>query len=459
VSITGISSSGGTASGADDIVIVGGGLTGATAAKTLREEGFDGRLTLLGAERHHPYLRPPLSKGFLAGTEERSSIDVIEPGWYPEHGVDLRLGTRAVAIDREAALVRLDDGETLAYDALLLATGSTPRRLPIPGAELDGVLTLRTVDDSEAIHRRIASGAARVVLIGSGWIGMEVAATARTLGNEVTILERDPVPLAAALGDELGGYLADLHRRNGVTIRTSVSVEAIVGEGSATGVAGGGPSAAGKTGQAGEAPGGHGTATGVRLADGEIVPADVVIVGVGAVPVVDLATSAGLEVDGGVLVDAALRTSDPRIFAAGDIAAAWHPIAGLRLRSEHWANAITGGAVAARAMLGRPAAHDAIPYFYTDQFDLGMEYAGFAPLTRDARVVYRGDPASGAFIAFWLLGERVVAGMNVNTWDVTEAIQSLVRSGAPVDLRALQDEGVPLDRVGASAGADASGRA
>lgn len=405
----------------ESFVIVGAGLAGATAAKTLREEGFAGRIHLFGAERHHPYIRPPLSKGYLAGTDERASIEVVDASWYRDHEVDLQTGTRVTAVDRAASEVRTESGTTINYDRLLLATGSTPRRLPIAGADLPGVRVLRTVDDSEAIHRVIAQGGTRVVLIGSGWIGMEVAATARTLGNEVTILERDPVPLAAALGAELGGYFADLHRRNGVSIRASVAVDAIMGE--------------------------HGRAVGVRLADGEVVPAELVIVGVGAAPVVDLAQDAGLEIDGGVVADASLRTSDPRISAAGDIAAAYHPIAGLRLRSEHWANALTGGAVAARAMLGQSVVHDAIPYFYTDQFDLGMEYAGFAPLTRDARIVYRGDPSSGAFVAFWVQGSRVVAGMNVNIWDVNESIQSLVRSGQAVDLRALQDDSVPLDDV------------
>jgi NADPH-dependent 2,4-dienoyl-CoA reductase/sulfur reductase-like enzyme len=280
---------------------------------------------------------------------------------------------------------------------------------------------LRTVDDSIRLRDAIAGGGRRVVLIGSGWIGMEVAATARTLGNAVTILERDPIPLAAALGDELGSYFARLHEARGVRIRTRMVVESIETS--------------------------DGIATGVRLGDGEIVPADLILVGVGATPQIGLAADAGLRTGNGVEVDASLRTSDDRVFAAGDIANAYHPQIGLHLRSEHWANALTGGAVAARAMLGRPAVHDAIPYFYTDQFDLGMEYSGFAPLTKDATVVYRGDPESGAFIAFWLAGSRIVAGMNVNTWDVNETIQELIRTEADVHAGALQDPDVPLDRV------------
>jgi 3-phenylpropionate/trans-cinnamate dioxygenase ferredoxin reductase subunit len=406
---------------ADEIVIVGASLAGATAAKTLRQEGFGGSIHLFGAEAHCPYLRPPLSKGYLAGDDDRASLDVESASWYRDNDVDVRLRTRIVAVDPGAASVTTDTGEVFGYDAVLLATGSAPRRLTVPGADFRGVHYLRTLDESERLRKALAQGDRRVVLVGSGWIGMEVAATARTLGNEVTILERDPIPLAVALGDELGTYFADLHTRNGVRIRPSVVVDSIVGE--------------------------NGRVAGVRLAGGEVVPADVVVVGIGAVPQIDLARAAGLEIDNGVVVDASLQTVDSRIFAAGDIANAYHPIAQQRLRSEHWANAISGGAVAARSMLGERAVHDEIPYFYTDQFDLGMEYAGFAPLTKEADIVYRGDRSSGEFVAFWMLGSRVVAGMNVNVWDVNEDIQALVRSGTPVDLAALRDPSVPLADV------------
>jgi NADPH-dependent 2,4-dienoyl-CoA reductase/sulfur reductase-like enzyme len=403
------------------MVIVGASLAGATAAKTLREEGFGGRITLIGAERHLPYIRPPLSKGYLAGTDDRASIEVVDADWYRDNDVNLRLRTRVVAVDRAERAVVTEGGETLPYGDLLLATGSLPRRLAIPGSELDGVHYLRTVDDSERLRGAIEGGGRRVVLVGSGWIGMEVAATARTLGDEVTILERDPIPLAAALGEELGTFFAEVHRSKGVRIRTSVVVDSLVGA--------------------------DGRVTGVRLDDGEVVPADLVVVGVGAIPQVELARDAGLDIENGLVTDAALQTSERHIFAAGDIANAYHPIAARRLRSEHWANALTGGAVAARSMLGMHAVHDEIPYFYTDQFDIGMEYAGFGPLTRGADVVYRGDRASGAFIAFWMLDGRVVAGMNVNVWDVNASIQALVRSGADVDRAALRDPDVPLDQL------------
>ncbi|MGH3703385.1 MAG: NAD(P)/FAD-dependent oxidoreductase [Agromyces sp.] len=408
-------------SSASNFVIVGAGLAGASAAKTLREEGFGGGIRLIGAEAHHPYIRPPLSKEYLAGTAERDSVFVEPSGWYREHDIDLRLGTVVTALDPSAQRIELDSGDSIAYDALLLATGSIARRLTIPGAELEGVRTLRTLDDSEALHAELEGGGRRLVLIGSGWIGMEVAATARTLGNEVTILERDPVPLANALGDELGGMFAELHVEHGVELRTSVVVTEITGEG--------------------------GRATGVRLEGGELFAADLVLVGVGAVPNLDLARGAGAAIGSGVLTDAALRTDLANVWAAGDIAEAYHPLAGMRLRSEHWANALHGGAAAARSMLGQLESYDDIPYFYTDQYDLGMEYSGFGPLTRDAEIIYRGDRDGREFIAFWVADGRVVAGMNVNVWDVNEAVQGVISRGHRVEPSRLADAGVPLEEL------------
>nr|WP_244284267.1 FAD-dependent oxidoreductase [Agromyces badenianii] len=406
---------------APNFVIVGGGLAGATAAKTLREEGFEGRIRLIGAEPHHPYIRPPLSKDFLSGAAPRDSVFVESPEWYGRHDVDVHLGTSAVSLDASAQRVQLDSGDALDYDAVLLATGSSARRLDIPGAGLQGVRRLRTLDDSEALQAELAGGGRRLVLIGSGWIGMEVAATARTLGNEVTVLERDPIPLANALGDELGTMFADLHAEHGVELRPSVAVAEITGEG--------------------------GRATGVRLDSGELIAADLVLVGVGAVPNLELARQAGAAIGSGVLTDAALRTGLPNVYAAGDIAEAYHPLAGMRLRSEHWANALHGGAAAARSMLGRPVSYGDIPYFYTDQYDLGMEYSGFGPLARGADLVYRGDRSGREFIVFWVAASRVVAGMNVNVWDVNEAVQGIIRRGEPVDARRLADERVPLEEL------------
>jgi 3-phenylpropionate/trans-cinnamate dioxygenase ferredoxin reductase subunit len=402
-------------------VIVGAGLAGASAARTLREEGFTGPIQLIGAEAHRPYIRPPLSKDYLSGSSDRDSVYVDPKDWYAQHDVELLLGTSVARVDAGSQLIHTDAGDEFAYSKLLIATGSSPRRLSIPGADLEGVHYLRTLDDSDTLRPLLSGGSLRLVLIGSGWIGMEVAATARTLGNDVTILERDPIPLANALGDELGQMFADLHEQNGVILRRSVSVESVLGQ--------------------------DGRASAVRLESGEVIPADLVLVGIGATPNVELADSAGLTIDNGISVDASLRTSNPAIYAAGDVANAYHPLAKLRLRSEHWANALNGGKAAARSMLGQKVSFDDIPYFYTDQFDVGMEYSGFGPLTRGAEVVYRGDRAGREFIAFWVTGGKVVAGMNVNVWDVNEAVQGILRRGNQVDRTKLADADVPLESL------------
>ena len=402
-------------------VIVGASLAGASAARTLRDEGFRGEIHLIGAEEHLPYIRPPLSKDYLAGNADRASVFVESKTWYTDSDVKFHPGTRAVSIDLEDRLVGTDDGGSRRYDRLLLTTGSRPRRLTVPGATLAGVHYLRTLDDSEVLRSLLAEGGKQLVVVGSGWIGMEVAATARTLGNEVTILDRGAVPLAAALGPEIGALFATLHEEHGVVVRRSVVVESLIGPGDQV--------------------------TGVLLAGGEIVPADLVLVGIGAVPNVELAQTAGLAVDNGILVDANLETSDPHVFAAGDVANAQHPLVKLRLRNEHWANALKGGPVAARAMLGQNVSFDTIPYFYTDQFDLGMEYSGFGSLSTDAELIYRGDPNGREFVVFWLNAARVIAGMNVNVWNVQDAVQRLIRRGHPVDPARLADESIPLDAV------------
>jgi NADPH-dependent 2,4-dienoyl-CoA reductase/sulfur reductase-like enzyme len=402
----------------EKFVIVGAGLAGASAAETLRSEGFDGSIDLIGAEPHRPYIRPPLSKEYLSGKDELEKAFVHPEDWYATNNVNLRTGTTASSVDKVAHTVTLSDGESIHYDKLLLTTGSSPRRLPLPGTDLDGVYYLRTLDDSKALHSILEAGGKRLVLIGSGWIGMEVAATAKTLGNDVTILERDPIPLAVALGDDLGQMFADVHEKQGVILRMSLTVASIVGA--------------------------EGRVTGVRIDGGEVVPADLVLVGIGAIPNVELAKAAGLEVDNGIVTDQSMRTSDPDIYAAGDVANAYHPVAKMRLRSEHWANALKGGPVAAKAMLGQSVSYDEIPYFYTDQFDIGMEYSGFGPMTKGAELVYRGDPDSHEFIVFWLAGGKVVAGMNVNVWDVNEDVQGVIRRGNTVDPAKLADESVPL---------------
>ena len=399
-------------------VIVGASLAGAKAAETLRKEGFAGRVTLIGDELHRPYERPPLSKGYLLGSAERESVFVHPATWYAEHDVDLRLGTRATAVDARGHEVHLADGDPLRYAALLLATGSEPVRLTIPGADLDGVRYLRRLEDSEALKAAFAE-VGRVVVIGGGWIGLEVTAAARTAGLAVTVLEAAALPLLRVLGPEVARVFADLHREHGVDLRCGVHVERILGAG--------------------------GRVTGVELGGGEVVGADLVVVGVGIRPNTALAQGAGLAVENGVLVDAHLRTSDPDVYAAGDVANAFHPFLERRLRVEHWANAMRQGPVAARSMLGQDATYARLPYFFTDQYDLGMEYNGYAGA--EDRVVLRGDVAGREFIAFWLADGRVLAGMGVNIWDTTADVTKLITSRREVDLGRLANPDVPLRDV------------
>ncbi|MFE9957247.1 NAD(P)/FAD-dependent oxidoreductase [Micromonospora sp. NPDC005299] len=400
-------------------VIVGAGLAGARAAQTLREEGFDGGIVVIGDEPERPYERPPLSKGLLTGGAEPDSVFVHDAGWYAEHDVDLRTAARAVAVDRSAREVRLADGQNLRYDKLLLATGATPRDLAAPGVDLDGVLRLRTLADSRRIAAALVDGA-HLVIVGAGWIGLEVAAAARQRGATVDVVETAALPLRRVLGDEIARVFANLHRDHGVTFHFDAEVREIRGTG---------------------------RVSSVLLADGTELPADAVVVAVGVRPNTELATTAGLAVENGIHVDSSLRTADPDVYAAGDVANAYHPLLRRRLRVEHWANALHGGPAAARAMLGQEVSYDDLPYFYTDQYDLGMEYVGHAPPGAFDRVVVRGDVAKREFIAFWTTGGRVLAGMNVNVWDVVPSIRRLVAAAQPVDLDRLADPDVPLDEL------------
>ncbi|KZM75723.1 NAD(P)/FAD-dependent oxidoreductase [Nocardia terpenica] len=399
-------------------VLVGGGLAAAKLAEALRDNDFDGSITLITEEERLPYERPPLSKEHLLGKKALPDFTVHAAQWYRDHHVELMLGTTVSAIDRASKTVALPDGSTLHYDKLALATGSRPRRLPLPGADAEGVHVLRTIEESDALLALFGS-IRRLAVIGAGWIGLEVTAAARAAGVEVTVLETEPVPLRAALGTRMGEVFADLHRAHGVDLRCGVAVAAIVTA--------------------------DGRATGVRLDDDTEIAADAVLLAVGARPNVEPAADAGLAVEGGVLVDESLATSDPDIVAVGDIAEQQHPVLGRRIRVEHWANALNQPAVAARTMLGRPAAYDRLPYFFTDQYDLGMEYTGYVAPDQEATVVVRGDTDAREFVAFWLdSGNRVLAGMNVNVWDVTERIKQLIQSGDPVDPQRLADTSVEL---------------
>jgi 3-phenylpropionate/trans-cinnamate dioxygenase ferredoxin reductase component len=419
----------------ETFVIVGASLAGAKAAETLRTEGFTGRVVLVGAEASPPYERPPLSKGYLLGNEELEKAFVHDRDWYDQQDIRLLLGVRATAIDPAGHVVTLDGTDSLRYHKLLLTTGSRVRTIPVAGVDLDGVRSLRTIEESTELRSRLVEGA-QVVIIGAGWIGLEVAAAARQAGCSVTVVEVDALPLRRVLGDEVAAIYRELHEAHGVSFRFGSGVTEI------------GSSA--------------GELSHVVLDDGTELPADTVLIAVGITPNVELAAAAGLAIDstvGGIVVDEYLCTSDPDIFAAGDCAAFWSPLLGARIRVEHWANALNGGPAAALCMLGRQQPYDRVPYFYTDQYTasplISMEYGGYvAPRAYD-RVVFRGSPAirpdgDAEFIAFWTKEGRVLAGMNVNIWDVQDQIEPLVRAGyagVAVDLERLADPAVPLTEL------------
>jgi 3-phenylpropionate/trans-cinnamate dioxygenase ferredoxin reductase subunit len=401
-------------------VVVGGGLAAAKAVETLRAEGYDGGLTVVGREPHRPYERPPLSKDYLRGEAERESVFPLSADWYAEHDVELRAGTTASAVDLVGRRVELDDGAALPYDRLLLATGSDPRRIPLPGADLDGVRVLRTLDDSEALATALRSanddGAGRLAIVGDGWIGLEVAASARSLGLDVTVIGLGAHPLERVLGPEMGELYGQVHTDHGVRLHRRAQVTAITGHG--------------------------GRASGVETADGTRVEADLVLVAVGAVPNVELAQAAGLPIDsttGGVVASATLQTTDADVFVAGDIASVPSARYGRSVRVEHWATALNQGPHAARAMLGSTDPYPELPYFFSDQYDVGMEYLGFVagPDAYDELVV-SGSVPDRELVAFWVKDGRVEAGMAVNVWEQMDRIKDLIHREGPVDRAELE---------------------
>jgi 3-phenylpropionate/trans-cinnamate dioxygenase ferredoxin reductase component len=398
-------------------IIVGASLAGAKAAQELRERGFDGRVVLIGSEPERPYERPPLSKEYVRSESERDKAFVHDKDFYEHHQIELLTGVTATRIDAGHSKLTLGNGNVLDYDRLLLTTGAEPRRIPVPGAHLEGIHYLRTLGDSEVLRERLGSGG-RVVVVGGGWIGSELAASARQRGLEVALIDPLELPAGRIFGPEVGAFYRDVHAQHGVELLLGDGVEAFAGDGSVARV---------------------------NTSSGRTLECDFVIVGIGVQPRVDLAREAGLDVGDGILVDEHLRSSVPNVFAAGDVAGAWHPFYQQRIRVEHWANALNQGPAAARAMLDDPAPYDRLPYFFSDQYDVGMEYSGHAPEWDD--VVFRGDRDGGEFVAFWLKHGRVIAGMNVNVWDVNEHVQALIRSGASVDRSALADPDTPLESL------------
>jgi 3-phenylpropionate/trans-cinnamate dioxygenase ferredoxin reductase subunit len=398
-------------------LIVGASLAGAKAAETLRAEGFEGRVVLVGAERHLPYERPPLSKAYLRGETAIEKVFVHDADFYADHDIELRMGSTVVGIDRDHREVVLENGEPVGYDRLLLTTGSAARRLNGPGAGLDRILYLRDLNDADRLREGLIA-AASVVVVGGGWIGAEVAASARQLGITVTMIHADPAPLQHVLGPEAAEVFRSLHADHGVEMRMSTRVESFRGANAVEEVV---------------------------TEHGDVIAADLVVVGVGAAPRTGLATTAGLKVDDGIVVDEYLRTSDQRIYAAGDVASAWHPLFERHIRVEHWSNALTQGPAAARNLMDRASAYDRLPYFFSDQYDVGMEYLGHA--SEWDRVVFRGDPATREFIAFWIKDDRVAAAMNVNVWDVIEPLGFVITSGQRIEDERLRDPSVPLEQL------------
>jgi len=398
-------------------VIAGASLAGAKAAETLRAEGFEGRVVLVGEEPVRPYERPPLSKAYLRGEVGFDEAAVHTEGFYESANIELLTSTTVRRLDPVGKSVTLDPGGDLAYDGLLLSTGATPRTLSVPGADLAGIHYLRSLSSCDTLRAALAE-ASRLVVVGGGWIGSEVAASARQMGTEVALVETASVPLERVLGTEVGAMFRDLHSDHGVELHLGVGVEGFRGQGSAEEVV---------------------------LADGTAVAGDLFVVGVGVTPRTELVRDVGVKLDNGIVVDEYLSTEVPGIWAAGDVANAFHPLLGVHIRLEHWSAALNQGPAAAQNMLGHRVAYQKVPYFFSDQYDLGMEYSGFATHWDD--VVYRGSKEDREVIVFWLDQGRVVAGMNVNVWDVAGDIAALVEAKKPVDPERLADVSVELSAL------------
>ena len=401
----------------ESYVIIGAGIAGNAAAETLRKHGFDGAVHLVGAEPYRPYDRPPLSKEFLSGAKEQEKLFFKPEDFYTEQSIELHLGTEATALDPTSNTVTLSNGETLRYDKLLLATGSRVKTLPIPGSNLQGVHYLRTINDSQAIAQSM-NGASRVVIVGAGFIGSEVAAVCKTAGLEVTVLEIQPQPMAHILGEEMGAIYANLHTGRGIDLRLREGISEIRG---------------------------NSRAEQVITDQGNVIDCDFVVIGIGIAPDTALAESAGLDVDRGILVDESCQTSHPDIYAAGDVANWYHPGLGHRLRVEHWDNALNQGSAAAKSMLGAPEPYSPTLYFWSDQYDLNIQYLGHA--TQWDEIAVRGNPSDEKFTAFYLKDGSVHGALVVNNFRDIRPTRTLIGQKTPVTAASLSDESTNLKQL------------
>jgi 3-phenylpropionate/trans-cinnamate dioxygenase ferredoxin reductase subunit len=402
------------------VVILGAGHAGGTAAALLRQYGHAGPITLVGEEPIPPYQRPPLSKAWLKGEADADSLALKPLEFYAEHKIDFRPSTRAVAINRGAKTVALSNGATVSYDALILATGARAIALPIPGADLAGVMFLRTAADAEVLKATVGPGKTLAV-VGGGYIGLEVAASGRALGADVVVLEREDRLLARVACETLSTFFKAYHEQRGVAFELGAAVEAFVGE--------------------------AGHVTGVRLADGRVIACDAVVVGVGATPNDEIARDSGLATARGVVVDLEARTSDPAIFAIGDVAHRPMPIYGRMFRMESVPNALEGAKQAASAIVGRPAPAGEVPWQWSDQYDLKLQIAGYAFDVDE--ILVRGDPGSGKFAVFHLRGDLVQSVEAINSPPEFMMGKQLILGRRPVDKARLADPSISMKEVAA----------
>jgi 3-phenylpropionate/trans-cinnamate dioxygenase ferredoxin reductase subunit len=408
---------------AQTFVVVGANSTGGTAAATLRTDGFDGRVVLIGAEQHPPYERPPLSKEYLRGEVPRDHTFLRPQSWYGDNDVELMLSTRAKEIDTAAKVVRLDGGDDVAYDKLLLATGGQNRRLAVPGLDLDGVHDLRTFEDADAIRSRAARGG-KAVVVGAGFIGCEVTASLRVMGVDVEVVEPLPAPLVRVVGPEVARLFEEIHRDHSVGFHFGQGISAFEGTG--------------------------GRVEEVVTESGRRLGCDFAVVGVGIQPVTELAAEGGLELANGIAVDPFLRTSEQDIFAAGDVADHQHPLFGRRLRVEHWDNALKMGAAAAKNMMGAGVAFDDPHWFWSDQYDYNLQYVGFAAEWDE--LIVRGNLEERNFVGFYVKAGVVQAAVGINRGRDVRRAAGLIKAQKPIDPASLRDEDVDLKKLAASLG-------